>query len=110
MSENTEPTRSLKDGAQFAGPISDDFYKLFNSEETVSALLARNPSVSPGDAWDTLYKHHVGKKLSGPHSIHHAGKRTPTEDDLQKAATCGRWGPTQPSKLFLTVSEHSSDE
>lgn len=110
MSENTEPARSLKDGSQFTGPISDEFYKLFNSPETVSAILARDPSISPGDAWDTLYKHHDGKKLSGPHSIHRAGKHTPSEGELQKAAACGRWGSTQPSELFLTVSEHSRDQ
>lgn len=110
MSENGESTRSLKDGGQFCGPISDEFYKLFTSPESVSSLLARNPSISPGDAWHTLYRHHVGKKLSGPHSIHHAGKHTPSPDDLHKAAACGRWGPTQPSELFLTVSGQASDE
>lgn len=95
--------RELKNGGQFTGPISDDFCKLFNSAETVSSLLARDPSVSPGDAWNTLYKHHMGKP-SGPHSIHQAGKHTPAEDELKRAAECGHWGPTQPSELFLTVS------
>lgn len=110
MSESSDTERSLKNGGQFVGPISDGFYKLFTSPETVSSLLARDPTISPGDAWHTLYRNHIGGKLSGPNSIHHAGKHTPTSEDLQKAASCGRWGPTQPSELFLTVSDHMSPE
>lgn len=102
-----EGERSLKNGGQFTGPISDRFYKLFTSPESVSSVLAENPSMSPGEAWDKLYSHHVGKP-SGPHSIHHAGKHTPTEEGLNKAAECGHWGPTQPSELFLKVSHRFS--
>lgn len=101
MSEKTE--RSLKDGGQFTGPISNEFYNLFVSPESVSSVLAQDPTTSPGDAWQKLYKHHVGKP-SGPASIHQAGKQIPTEDNLKKAAECGHWGPTQPSDLFLKVS------
>lgn len=96
------------DGCQFTSPISDKFYELFTSSESVSAVLANDPSMSPGDAWKKLYGHHVGK-LSGPHSINHAGKHVPSENELKRAAECGHWGPTQPSPLFLTVRPRRSD-
>lgn len=99
-----EGKHSLKNGGQFTGPISDHFYKLFTSPESVSSVLAENPSMSPGDAWHKLYSHHTGKP-SGPHSIHQAGKHTPAGEELKKAAECGHWGPTQPSELFLKVSQ-----
>lgn len=96
------------DGCQFCSPISDKFYELFTSSESVSSILARDPSMSPGDAWHKLYGHHAGK-LSGPHSIEHAGKHKPSEHELRRAAECGHWGPTQPSELFLTVSGGSQN-
>lgn len=91
----------LKDN-QFTGPIDDDLFKLFTSNETVSSLLAQDPKLSPGDAWQKLYGHHKSK-LSGPKSIHGAGKQTASAQALQRAAECGKWGPTQPSELFLRV-------
>lgn len=95
--------KSLKNGGQFTGPISDEFYKLYTSPASVSSVLAEDPSLSPGDAWTKLYGHLPGK-LSVSHAIHHAGRYAPSEDDLKKAAECGHWGPTQPSELFLKVS------
>lgn len=91
------------DGCQFSSPISDKFYDLFTSNENVSSLLALDPTMNPGDAWHKLYGHHAGKP-SGKHSVDHAGKHAPSLQELKRAADCGHWGPTQPSKLFLTVS------
>lgn len=99
------PTNSkgLKNGGQFTGPISDEFLKLFKASESVSSVLAEDPTISPENAWKKLYGHHAGKP-KGPHSIHEAGKHTPSgEEGLQKAAECGHWGPTQPSRLFLQI-------
>lgn len=94
---------NLKEGDQFTTPISDEFLKLYTSPESVSSVLAQDPKTSPEDAWKKLYGHHAGKP-KGPHSIHHAGKHTPSDDEgLQRAAECGHWGPTQPSKLFLQM-------
>lgn len=95
--------KSLKNGGQFTGPISDEFLKLYNAPESVSSVLAQDPTISPEEAWKKLYGHHAGKP-KGPHSIHEAGKHTPSDEEgLQKAAECGHWGPTQPSKLFLQM-------
>lgn len=94
---------SADDGCQFSSPISDKFYDLFTSPESVSSILAADPTMSPGDAWHKLYDHYIGGK-SGSHSVEHAGKHLPSENELKRAAECGHWGPTQPSQLFLTVS------
>lgn len=95
--------KKLKNGGQFTGPISDEFYKLYTSPQSVSSVLAEDPPLSPGEAWTKLYGH-LPAKLSGARAIHHAGKYEHSEDDLKKAAECGHWGPTQPSELFLKVS------
>lgn len=91
------------DNCQFASPPSDKLCHLFTSSESVSSVLAADPSMSPGDAWHKLYGSHLGKR-SGPHSVEHAGKHVPSAHALRKVAECGHWGPTQPSDLFLTAS------
>ncbi len=82
--------------------FSDKIYKLCTSSETVSSLLAAEPTLAPGDAWHKLYGHHVGK-LSSSHSADNVGKGAVTEEDLNRAARCGKWGPTKPGELFLRV-------
>ncbi|KAF3767910.1 hypothetical protein M406DRAFT_252746 [Cryphonectria parasitica EP155] len=80
-----------KEGLVFNGPISDQMYKLFINPESVSSLLAKDPSMAPGKAWKELYGHHTGN---------HVDKHD-ENDHLERAAECGHWGPTQPSELFL---------
>lgn len=87
---------------QFTDTISDRLVDLCTSTESVSTVLAQDPTAAPGDAWKKLYKHHAGK-LTGPHSIHEAGKGEASTEALERAAKCGKWGPTQPSELFLRV-------
>lgn len=83
--------------------ISDKVYKLCTSKESVSALLAQDPTMAPGDAWKTLYGGHAtGEKESKSTAIAHRDNHTP--EDLQRALECGNWGPTKPSELFLRVS------
>lgn len=80
--------------------ISDKVYKLCTSKESVSALLAADPNLAPGDAWKQLYG---DQPTSGSNKIPKE-KRTPaTPEDLQRAFECGNWGPTKPSELFLQV-------
>jgi hypothetical protein len=83
--------------------ISDKVYKLCTSSESVSALLAQDPTLAPGDAWKQLYGGHLaGQKES--ESTARVHRDTITQDDLKRALECGNWGPTQPSELFLRVS------
>lgn len=89
---------------EFTSPVSDELLKLLTSPESVSALLAQDPSLSPGEAWKKLYDHHVGK-LGEHKTINDSGKRLASEEALHKAAGAGHWGPTRPSELFLRVSD-----
>lgn len=82
--------------------ISDKVYKLCTSQESVSALLAKDPYLAPGEAWKKLYGGHAAgeKESKGTARAH---RDTITPQDLVRAAECGKWGPTQPSELFLRV-------
>ena len=101
--EREEPRDNDMGPNQFTDTISDRLVDLCTSSESVSTILAQEPTLAPSDAWKKLYKHHAGK-LTGPHSIHEAGKREASKEALERAAKCGKWGPTQPSELFLRVS------
>lgn len=83
--------------------ISDKVYQLCTSTESVSALLAQDPTLTPGEAWEKLYGHHAAaEKESISTAKTHRDHYTP--NDLIRARECGNWGPTQPSDLFLRVS------
>lgn len=94
--------RRGKEGSQLGGPVSDELFKLVTSPDSVSSLLAQDPSLSPSRAWKTLYGDYDGKP-SSPRSDHKAGESQDPEEALERAAQCGQWGPTQPSELFLKV-------
>jgi hypothetical protein len=84
-------------------PISDHVYEACTSSESVSSILARDPTVKPGDARKKLFgseghKSTKGKSLNGVPGVSNF------REILQRAAECGKWGPTQPSELFLRVS------
>jgi hypothetical protein len=88
--------------------ISDSLLRLCTSGESVSSLLAEDPTLAPGDAWEKLYGEHAIKvALDGGHRRQDSGKSISSDsephDELGKAAKCGKWGPTKPSELFLRV-------
>ena len=89
--------------------ISEKVHKLCTSLESVSALLAKDPTMAPGEAWKKLYGHHLpGEKASK--STAKANRDNITPEDLKKAKECGNWGPTEPSETFLRVSIAPCDE
>ena len=77
--------------------VSEHVRELCQATDTVSSLLAKDPTSSPEDAVKKLYGHHK-------RNFHHASEdnrpATSTQDQ-EDALRCGRWGPTQPSPLFL---------
>lgn len=87
----------LKDGV-----LGDDILLLCTSNESVSSLLAANPTLAPGDTWQTLY----GKYRPADECRNRAA--ITKVDDLARAAQCGNWGPTKPSDLFLKVCVHGA--
>lgn len=83
-----------------ATKISDRVYKWCTSAETVSAALAKDPTLAPGKAAEKLY---------GSEGISVSEKKPPkhrevaTQEDLQRAFECGKFGATRPSELFLRM-------
>jgi hypothetical protein len=84
------------------GTLGNDILELCTSKDSVSHLVAADPTLAGGDAWQTLYgKYHHNKES-------HDKTTTTQVDDLERAAKCGKWGPTQPSDLFLKVGSRAS--
>jgi hypothetical protein len=84
--------------------LSEKVYKLCTSKESVSALLAQDPTMAPGDAWNELYGIHMtGYRDKKATAIAHLENYSP--EDLQRTLECGNWGSTNPSELFLRVSK-----
>lgn len=103
-SPNLETMGPDKDAAVSgaAETFSDKTFSYCTSKESVSALLGADPTLAPGDAWRKLYGHHV-PKLSSSKSMKDCGKGEVSQENLGRAEQCGKFGPTQPSDLFLRV-------
>ncbi|PBP25599.1 hypothetical protein BUE80_DR003453 [Diplocarpon rosae] len=82
--------------------ISDKVYKLCTSKESVSALLAQDPTLAPGEAWNQLFGENATRERESI-STGKAYRDNHTPEDLQRARECGNWGPTEPSELFLRL-------
>ncbi|KAK3955806.1 D active site-containing protein [Pseudoneurospora amorphoporcata] len=115
--------------SKFPNHISDRVFDLCNSAETVSSLLAKDPSLSPSDAWNKLFGQHALKKRhsgteeeeeeeqsisseeedNGQGSTYYKSPPTPpysptsAQEHLDRAAKCGKWGGKRPSYLFLQI-------
>ncbi|KAL9942393.1 hypothetical protein D7B24_003408 [Verticillium nonalfalfae] len=88
--------------SQEAG-ISDELVKHCTAPDSVTTLLAEDPSLTPGDAWKRLYgakakrREQKENEVSGP---------LPAVDELtglERIAACGKWGGAKPSELFLRM-------
>ncbi|KAK5994201.1 hypothetical protein PT974_07644 [Cladobotryum mycophilum] len=77
--------------------VSQHVVRLCQEAETVSSILANDPTVAPGEAVKRLYGHH--KK--DVHQIPNRDRPASSSEELESAFKCGRWGPTMPSPLFL---------
>ncbi|XXG94350.1 hypothetical protein Hte_000604 [Hypoxylon texense] len=82
--------------------ISERLYELCQSSESVSSLLAQDPSLSPGEAWKKLFGHHITDNCSKK-DIHQIGKGSLDPEELDRAKSCGRWGSAEPGDLFLRI-------
>ncbi|KAK1749519.1 hypothetical protein QBC47DRAFT_311778 [Echria macrotheca] len=84
--------------------LSDQVVELCTSTSSVSALLAEDPNLTPGDAWDRLFGHWKAPKSPKSHGVDGEASSGAVEaEELDKAARCGKWGPTRPSELFLKI-------
>ncbi|KAK4134471.1 phospholipase D/nuclease [Trichocladium antarcticum] len=100
MTEPRQPFNSITDG----------LVQLCTSDDSVSALVAQTPSLAPGDAWEQLYgKRAVTAAAEDEEDSDCDCESTASDlepvsqDELQRAARCGKWGPTKPSDLFLRI-------
>ncbi|AEO60930.1 hypothetical protein MYCTH_2310682 [Thermothelomyces thermophilus ATCC 42464] len=88
--------------------ISEQIVRLCTSSESVSSLLARDATLSPGDAWEKLYGHRATRSAAkSKQEVGDGNDKSSWEltehDRLKRAAECGKWGPTRPSDLFLAI-------
>ena len=93
ISQLHQPTISIT-----ANMVSENVVKLCQAAEVVSSVLGKDPTAAPGDIVKQLYgsKKDVHSQLDG-----HPPVLAP--EQLEIVRQCGRWGPTQPSPLFLQV-------
>jgi hypothetical protein len=67
------------------------------SRDTISSVLAKNPTEAPGDVVKRLYGHHNKDLHKNPDEF----RTAPTAQEQEIALRCGCWGPSRPSPLFL---------
>lgn len=84
--------------------VAQKIYDLCHAEQTVSSELAKNPTEAPGEIAKRLYGDEREKVLSSDHFKDYSI----SDEDLERAFECGKWGPTRPSKLFLQVCDFAS--
>jgi hypothetical protein len=100
----------MKQEQSSSGVVSDRIVELCTSSQSVSSLLAEDPTLSPKEAWERLYGEWKRPKSSkGDLKIDDSTttftQSTLSQEDLERVAKCGKWGPTQPSELFLKVRD-----
>ncbi|OTB13964.1 hypothetical protein K445DRAFT_319497 [Daldinia sp. EC12] len=82
--------------------VSEQLYELCLSSESVSSALAKDASLTPGEAWKKLFgchDHDHGSKGD----VRNIGKDSLSPKELEKARACGKWGSQKPSDLFLRI-------
>ncbi|ROT40726.1 phospholipase D active site-containing protein [Sodiomyces alkalinus F11] len=93
--------------------ISEELYHHCSAHKSVSLLLAKEPSLTPSEAWDQLYgkswQHHQHQHRheaeKDSHPANSSGDVAPSGglSSLDKASALATWGKTQPSDLFLQI-------
>lgn len=87
--------------------ITDELYHYCTARENVTSVIAKEPSLTPGEAWEQLYgkgrRRHRGDRKTGDGTS--SGHVTPSERSasLNRLAVLGNWETTQPSDLFLKM-------
>ncbi|OTB06296.1 hypothetical protein M426DRAFT_115091 [Hypoxylon sp. CI-4A] len=84
--------------------ISERLYELCFSPESVSSLVAEDPSLAPGDAWKKLFDHHEhDESYTSKGDVRKIGKGSLSSKELERVRSCGRWGSQEPGDLFLRM-------
>ncbi|KAG7150472.1 hypothetical protein HYQ46_013260 [Verticillium longisporum] len=88
--------------SQEAG-ISDELVKHCTAPDSVTTLLAEDPSLTPGDAWKRLYGGKAKRREQKENEVSGAVPALDELTGLERIAACGKWGNTKPSELFLRM-------
>ncbi|KAM0264910.1 hypothetical protein ACHAQJ_000426 [Trichoderma viride] len=83
--------------------VSEHVMRLCRTTDTVSSLLAQNPTEAPGNIVQRLYGNLEKDLRRNPDD----GREGQHPDTFAFALQCGRWGPTTPSPLFLQAFSDS---
>ena len=86
--------------------VSHKVYELCTKEQSVSQLVAEDPTIPPGEAWKRLYGDLP--KTSHGDKTRRIGESGVTAEGLKRVAECGNWGPTKPNELFLKARAAST--
>ncbi|KAI2467138.1 hypothetical protein F4781DRAFT_403208 [Annulohypoxylon bovei var. microspora] len=89
--------------------VSEHVYELCHSSESISSVLAQDPSLTPSDAWKKVIGHH-GHRPKSPKSpkspkgdIRDIGQGYIDPQEIERARNCGKWGSQEPSDLFIRM-------
>lgn len=104
---STMPHARTKSEYQNAHTLSEPLASFCASSNTVSGFLAEDPTLQPGHAWKKLATHHKSNSHE-PKDIRDIGQGDVSDDELEVAFKCGKWGTTRPSRLFLRVSNNNN--
>ncbi|KAL2839945.1 hypothetical protein BJY01DRAFT_250211 [Aspergillus pseudoustus] len=80
--------------------ISQNVYNLCHDDRTVSSEVAGDSKGVPCKVFKDLFESERPEKRGGELS---SDEESREDDELMKAAECGRWGGTEPSRLFLKI-------
>jgi hypothetical protein len=88
--------------------VTHRVYNWCNQSETVTSELAKDPSQCPWKIFKDLYETHdhilhPKKSVDGVRTSSDEVSSAQEKDQLQKALSCGNWGSSVPSELFLKV-------
>ncbi|KAM0277118.1 hypothetical protein ACHAQH_006062 [Verticillium albo-atrum] len=83
--------------------IGDELVRYCTAYESVTLLLAGDPSLTPGDAWKRLYGSKAKQRGRKEIEVNGASPAPEKLKGLERIAACGKWGGTKPSELFLRM-------
>ena len=83
--------------------ISDTLFQLCTLDESISSILAADPSLSPHEAWKKLYGHVKTQYVDAERYRIGDHDDDETKLALERAEKCGRWGDERPTELFLKI-------
>ncbi|KAK6852741.1 hypothetical protein PG995_011292 [Apiospora arundinis] len=96
------PAANQENAGESTYVIDPALARMCQETESVSSRMADKPDLAPGNVWKELYSRSE-RSLRSSRDIRDIGKGYLTKDEVEKARQSGKWGPTEPSDLFLRL-------